>query len=275
MPRPDRHDAGGARVPRHHAFDQRLTLAAHLGGRPVLVFLDYDGTLCPIVARPQDAVLADDMRETLARLAEHHVVGVVSGRELTDLRARVGLAGLCYAGNHGFEWSAPAGAAVRCEAGAEYLADVAALAARLATDLAHIDGVLVENKRYSLSVHYRQVAPAREDEVADAVHAAAAAHPRLAVRRGKCVLEVLPRIDWHKGKAVRRLMAAAATPGGVPLYIGDDITDEDAFRELCGDGVGVQVSETPRPSAAQYWLRDVVEVQRLLDWLTGGRAAGA
>ena len=262
-------------MPRHHAFDQRSTLAAHLGGRPVLVFLDYDGTLSPIVARPQDAVLADAMRDTLARLAERHVVGVVSGRELADLRARVGLEGLCYAGNHGFEWSAPAGAAVRCEAGAEYLTDVAAVAARLTTELAHIEGVLVENKRYSLSVHYRLVAPAREDEVADAVHAAAAAHPRLAVRRGKCVLEVLPCIDWHKGKAVRRLITAAAAPGAVPLFIGDDITDEDAFRELRDDGIGVQVSETPRPSAAQYWLRDVPEVQKLLGWLADRHAAGA
>ena len=260
-------------MPRHHALEQRTTLAAHLGARPVLVYLDYDGTLCRVVARPQDAVLAASMRDALARLGAHHVVGVVSGRELADLRARVGLAELSYAGNHGFEWSLPPDGAVRYEAGGEYLADVAALAARLASELAPIEGVLVENKRYSLSVHYRQVAPQRVPEVAAAVHAAAAAYERLAVRSGKCVLEILPRIDWHKGKVVRRLIAAAGAPGAMPLFIGDDVTDEDVFRELGNDGVGVLVSETPRPSAAQYWLRDADEVQALLRWLADGRPA--
>jgi len=250
-----------------HALAAQPRLEARFRNRPLLVFLDYDGTLCPIVSRPEDAQLAPSMREALAHLAARHRVGVVSGRSLADLRARVGLSDLWYAGNHGFEWTMPPSPTVHREAGEAHLAALAAVAAQLGTALAGIRGVILEDKRYSLSIHYRLVAAGEVDTVIGAVHAAAAGRPELRVRGGKCVVEVLPSIDWHKGRAVRRLVEAAALPGAVPIFIGDDVTDEDAFRELSGDGVGVLVSAEPRPTDAGYRLRDVGEVERFLRWL--------
>jgi len=252
-----------------HALEQFQVLAAHLGARPLLVFLDYDGTLCPLVSQPQNAHLAQPMREAIADLARVHLVGVVSGRALADVRERVGLDELYYAGNHGFELAGPEGAGLDRQIGNEYLADVAAVAAKLEKMLPPTEGVILEDKRYSLSVHYRLVAADEVPNIVTAVTAATAPHPRLVLRRGKCVLEILPRIEWHKGKAVRHLIGAAALRNGLPIFIGDDLTDEDAFRELRNDGIGIVVSEVPRPTAARYRVHDVEQVGELLHKLAG------
>ena len=182
-----------------HALTQRAALAAEFGDRRLLVFLDYDGTLSPIVARPQDAVLAADMRAALTALAARHPVAVVSGRQLADVRERVGLPGLYYAGNHGFEIAGPPPDGLRWEVAAEYVDALDAFRAALAPEIEGIDGVLIEHKRYSLSIHYRLVDPARVPGLIERVEAATAAHPRLRLRRGKCVLEIRPDLDWHKG----------------------------------------------------------------------------
>lgn len=250
-----------------HALDQPGALERALGGREPLVFLDYDGTLCPIVSRPELAVLSEPMRASVARLAGRHPLGVISGRQLADLRRRVGRDDLYYGGNHGFEIEGPAGSELRWEVGTEYVDEVDRLQRRLAGALARIEGVIVEHKRYSLSVHYRLVAedavPALTREVEQAVRA----FPRLRLRHGKKVLEVRPDLDWHKGKALRWLLDHIGRPAQIPLFIGDDLTDEDAFAEIAADGVGILVSEEPRETAARLWLRDVDEVATLLDRL--------
>lgn len=260
-----RPEARGVELP--HALEQRERLEAELGQRPLAVFLDYDGTLCPIVSRPELAVLDTATREAIVRLAERYPVAVVSGRQLADVRERVGLPQLYYSGNHGFEIDGPAGSDVRWEVGSEYVEEVEALRQVLQQSLPEINGLLIEHKRYSLSIHYRLVADEQVPAIEAALQAALRDFPRLKLRHGKRVFEVRPDLDWHKGKAVRRLFEAICGPDTLPIFIGDDVTDEDAFQELGDEGLGVLVNEVPRPTAARVWVRDVREVCVLLDYL--------
>jgi alpha,alpha-trehalase len=237
-----------------------------LDGRRLVVLLDYDGTLSPIASRPEDAVLPPATREVLSGLAECWQTAIISGRSLAGLREVIGLQGVIYVGNHGLEIEGPPGSGIRRNLGEDFLPDVAAAAAALQAALDEVDGVLVEDKQYSLSVHYRLVAPAQVGTVEAAVDAALDRHPRLQKRLGKKVFELRPRLDWDKGKAVRWLLQIIGhgRQGMLPLYIGDDVTDEDAFRELAHDGVGVLVSEEARETAATHRLHDTDEVRRFL-----------
>jgi trehalose-phosphatase len=242
---------------------------SRLGERRLALFLDYDGTLTPIVSRPELAVLPDATREVLRRLCARATVAVVSGRALSDAKALVGLEEIVYAGNHGFEIRGPDGTALSREIGAEYVDDVARIRAVLAEGLAAIARAWVEDKAWSLSVHYRQVADDRAADVETVVDRALEGFPRLRKHYGKKVIEVRPRVDWDKGRAVLWLLEALRLQGDdvLPMYLGDDVTDEDAFRALAGRGMGVLVSETPRPSAAALRLRDPGEVRAFLERL--------
>ena len=254
------------RVDLPSALERLPELAGRLAGRRAVVFLDYDGTLSPIVAHPDLAVLAPDAREAMQRLARVATVAVVSGRALAGARALVGLDDIVYAGNHGFEIEGPGGTALSYEVGREFLDDVARARDVLGQRVGPIPGAWVEDKSHSLSVHYRQTPDDRVADVEAAVDAALADAPRLRKHHGKRVFEIRPRIDWDKGRAVLWLLEALGLEGEevLPLYLGDDVTDEDAFRALAGRGVGVLVAEETRASAADYRLRDPDEVREFL-----------
>lgn len=249
-----------------HSGDIRKQLA---GKRPA-VFLDYDGTLTPIVDRPELAIMTPEMRDTVRTLATVCVTAIVSGRGLADVAALVKLEELIYSGNHGFEISTPGTSHVHNEKGRPFMEAVAAISQHIEGKIADIGGSIVENKTYSLSVHYRLVAPERVPEIEDIVDAALSDYPNLHKRHGKKVFEIRPKIDWDKGKAVLLLLQTLALDGPevVPIYIGDDITDEDAFRALKGRGIGVLVGNEERESAADYTLHDTDETQRFLHMLT-------
>ncbi|MDH3714759.1 MAG: trehalose-phosphatase [Gammaproteobacteria bacterium] len=250
-----------------NALDHRDEIAAHLQRHLPVVFLDYDGTLTPIVARPELAILDPEMRNTVARLSRGVTTAIISGRACAEVRALVGIDGLYYAGNHGLEIEGPGGVA-HCRFGEEYREDVQCYAAEIGEVSGAIDGVLVENKDLSLSVHYRLAAPDRAAEIEAAVDRLLIRFPRLHKRRGKKVFEIRPGIDWHKGKAVMWLLQALHAEREVAIYIGDDETDEDAFRELHGTGLGLLVGRTPA-TLADYWLADPGEVRDFLEVLVG------
>ncbi|MBI4182497.1 MAG: trehalose-phosphatase [Proteobacteria bacterium] len=242
-------------------------IARAAAGRRIALFLDYDGTLTPIVARPEDAALAPEMRSRIAAAARAAVLAIVSGRDLADLRARVGLAGITYAGSHGFEIAAPGGPILVHERGLAFLSLLDAAEAELHRALARVPGVQVERKRFAIATHYRNVAEVAVAAVERAVAGAARRHPGLRRRPGKKVFELQPDIDWHKGHAVLWLLdrLAPAPAETLALYVGDDATDEDAFRALDGRGFGILVAEAPRATAARYRLADVAAVGLFLD----------
>ncbi len=245
------------------------TFRQRLRGCRAALFLDYDGTLTPIVARPELAVLSDEMRRTLRELAAQLPTAVVSGRALADVRELVGVDGLVYSGNHGFEIVTADGRSHGYAEGRQALPFVARARERIGERIREIPHAWIEDKTYSLSVHFRQVAENRVVAVERAVDAVLADLPQLRKHFGKKVFEIRPRVLWNKGKAVRFLLETLglAHDGVVPIYLGDDVTDEDAFRAISAQGFGVLVTDQPVPSAASFSLRNTDEVHEFLQAL--------
>jgi trehalose 6-phosphate phosphatase len=282
---PARFASGSAGVPepardaRPSALASWPEIAARLAGRRLALFLDYDGTLSPIAARPELATLPPATRAALARLAARQPVAVLSGRGRADVAALVGLPEIYYAGSHGFDIAGPPPAPgeppLRHEVGEGVPERVARAAERLRAELGGIAGLLVEPKRFSIAVHYR-LADERElpriTAAVDRIVAAGAGGGAKGWRRtaGKKVLELRPDVPWDKGRALLWLLGRLGLDAAdvVPLYLGDDETDEDAFTALAArHGIGILVAEAPRPTAATYRLRDPGEVQELLERL--------
>jgi len=228
------------------------------------VFLDYDGTLTPIVSRPDRALLMDSTRAILRTLAAKMPVAILSGRELNDVRKRVDIDRIVYAGSHGFDIAGPRG--LRKEIATEFLSKLDVIEKELGKQLAEIAGAHVERKRFSIAAHYRNVNESDTPKVERAVSEVAARHRELRKMDGKKVYELLPDIDWDKGKAVLWLLETLGLERAKvrTIYIGDDRTDEDAFRALGQRGVGILVSEQSRSTAANYSLKNPAEVERFL-----------
>jgi len=261
-------DASGRRTIRDlpPALAHRTEIAERTRGRRLAVFLDYDGTLTPIVDDPAKALLPPASREALDRLAASHPVAVISGRDLDDVRAMVGLPGIWYAGSHGFDIAGPNGE--RHQKAADLLPALDRAEAELSAGVAGIAGARVERKRLAIAVHYRQVEAAQVPEVEAVVDRTAAAHPELRKTGGKKVFELRPAIPWDKGEALGFLLETLGLDGEdvVPTYIGDDETDEDAFRALGNRGLAfvVRGEDDERPTLAHYSLADTAEVAGLL-----------
>jgi trehalose 6-phosphate phosphatase len=254
-------------------------LARDLAGRRPAVFLDYDGTLTPIVDRPEDAVISDGMREAVRGLAGRCPACVVSGRDRPVVQALMGVDDLIVAGSHGFDIWSPAGGEIQREEGGGFEGILEGVEARLREELGGVGGAFVEPKRSSVAAHYRLVSEDERSKVRRVVEGILAEHPgELKVTPGKMVYELQPNIDWDKGKAVLYLLGALGLDSDdvAPIYLGDDLTDEDAFEALTeasprGIGIFVGRADDPevagRTTAADYVLDDVLEVERFLNAL--------
>ena len=243
--------------------------AARAEAGSLLLGLDFDGTLAPIVRRPEDAALLPAAREALdllsARTDTH--IAFVSGRSIRDLRHRVRLDSVYYAGNHGLEIEGPDVDEVHEDASAARPA-LEQLVRQLKQDLGSIDGVLVEDKGLTLSVHFRLVDdPDDVERVRSAVHESARGHDGIRLTDGKKVVEIRPDVDWHKGRAFEflRTTLEARHGRGPAMFIGDDRTDEDAFRVLGPTDWSIVVGDPPQhESIAQACLRTPEEVAAFL-----------
>jgi trehalose-phosphatase len=228
---------------------------ARWAGRPLALFSDFDGTLVEIDDAPFDIYPTAKLRDALTQIATatESRLAVISGRDLADLRPRVGVEAACYAGNHGLELVGPDWAELA--PGAEpYRAAMEPLIPQLEAAVRPYPGAWVQNKGLTASVHYRQMPP----ELAPTLNAAIACvvapvAEQFQLRAGKMVLEVRPRLAWHKGSAAQFLIERWNFPSQTPplaLFLGDDLTDEDGFAAF-PDGVTILVGE-PRATAARY-----------------------
>ena len=234
-----------------------------------LLFLDYDGTLAPIAPSPKLATLPPATKSVLRSLSQSSKLTTVliSGRSLLELRRLVGLPCLTYVGNHGLEmWREGRRVAVAVQkTSREAIGLIRPRLAKLATA---VPGASLEYKGLSVSLHYRMVSG---DQVARLKAAfrrevlPLARPPVLTVLKGKKVIEVRPGLNWTKGHAVMRLMKRLGRSSLLPIYIGDDRTDEDAFGALT-EGLTVRVG-AHRRSKARYYVRSVREVLQLLEWI--------
>ncbi len=238
-------------------------LGAFARRAPLLLCLDYDGTLAEIVNEPARAAPLPEVPPMLARLAarpDRMAIAIVSGREISALRRFLGLDdGLILVGVHGLQILWPDGTR-EMTAGASR-AELARLRAWTAANVPRDAGFLVEDKEFSIALHDRCAPPSAAGPIRDAFAAFVGREtPALTLSPGKCVLEALPRIAG-KGHAVRTLMRRFA--GFTPVYFGDDLTDEAAFAAIGAEGVTVLVGEA-RPSAARYRVESPAAVVRAL-----------
>ena len=257
------------------ALDDFVALAHKAVGKRIAIFLDYDGTLSPIVETPEQAIMAADMREAVVNLAECTPLGIISGRDLDDVRDKVKIDGIVYAGSHGFDIVGPAGekydvlfpVTSRGKTAAEdFLPALDSAENALSEKIGVFEGVLLERKKFAIAVHYRRVASENIERIEAAVDETTSDHPDLRKAYGKKIFELQPKVDWHKGKALISLMRTLELDRDdvLPVYIGDDATDEDAFRALKGRGVGIVVREEAYETAAVFSLKDPEEVREFL-----------
>jgi len=255
-------------------WDRLDALRERVGGRRPSVFLDYDGTLAPIVADHRRATMPEATRAEIRRLAGHCPVAVISGRDLADVRRRVGIDDIVYAGSHGFDIAGPDGLRQRPDAAERFLGAIGSVDGELRERVGAIAGVNVERKTFSVAVHFREVAEGDVEAVETAVDGVVRGYPELRKGRGKKVLEIQPRAEWDKGSAVEWLLGHTALGAGeaLPLYLGDDLTDEDAFAVLSDTGLGLVVRGGRRATLADYALADPGDVCRFLAWLSDAQA---
>jgi len=220
--------------------------------------------------------MSNSMREAVQALAQRCPVCVVSGRDRPVVQQLMGVGNLVVAGSHGFDIWSPLEGTIEHAAAAGFEDLISEVGDRLRVEIESIPGAVVEPKRASVAVHYRRADPEHHAKITAVVDELLDEYSgRLKVTPGKMVYELLPKIDWHKGKAVLHLlqMLDLDTDDIVPMYLGDDITDEDAFRALAGRGVGIIVGhpDNPevanRPTAADFVLESTVEVEQFLNTL--------
>ena len=252
------------------ALDQLEGIVALLRTRRPVFLLDYDGTLTPIVRHPREALLPESTRKVIRRLAARTTVAVVSGRDLADIRAMVDIDDIHYAASHGFDIAGPRGE-FAFQKGREFLPALARAAKELTARLAGLPGVWVERKTFAVAVHFREAAADAAGKVEPAVEEVRAGFGGLRMSGGKKVFELRPDMDWDKGRAVAWLLARLGLdrPDVLPVYLGDDLTDEDAFLELQASGLGIVVSDGDRLTAARYRLDDTGQVREFLERLAG------
>lgn len=257
------------RTPEMHSVDSCLAMLRDLSrqdhGRGLALFLDYDGTLTPIVARPADAILAPEGRGLLRRLSSMLPIAIVSGRDVEDVRQLVALDGIDYVGSHGLDIAALDGPR---QEGEPFRPAILRAGTALREALAGVDGVLIQPKRYAITVHVRHVAAADKPAVAKQVMAVLAGEPTLRHMGGKEMHELRPDSDWHKGSAIAHLLTTGRYEGRTPVFIGDDVTDEDGFRAVAGRGLGIRVGAIGT-SAATVALGNVAAVHDVLNGLIG------
>lgn len=263
-------DAKSRTTIRVNPYYLRSGKSALFDDRKPVFFLDYDGTLTPIVSRPELAVLSFETKEVLARLCKKATVAIVSGRAREDVEQLVGIGGIFYAGSHGFDIVGPSLSLIEPRA-QEIVPLIFEITAQLKGSLGDIKGVLIEEKRFSAAVHYRLLENQEDlDRIKQFVDKIVERNAALRLMCGKKVFEILPAIDWDKGKAVCWIMQALGVSWLKEsiVYIGDDTTDEDAFRTVRTRGTGILVSSESKESAADFRISSPKEVEELLKILS-------
>ncbi|XP_024390077.1 probable trehalose-phosphate phosphatase C [Physcomitrium patens] len=269
----------------------------HSHKKQIVVFLDYDGTLSPIVEDPERAFMSAEMRATVKELATCFPTAVISGRSRPKVFEFVQLTELYYAGSHGMDIMGPAKSSdgyrvkgiksrdkkgndiVSFQPANEYLPLINKVYNALIESTKAIKGASVEHNKFCVTVHFRRVKEEYWESLAERVGCVLKDFPTLSLTHGRKVLEVRPSISWDKGKAVDFLLKSLGykdTSDVIPLYLGDDKTDEDAFKMINATkhGCSILVSSVPKASDAMLSLQNPSEVMeflcRLVQWKKWG-----
>jgi trehalose 6-phosphate phosphatase len=255
-----------------HWTEYRSELQRWLVSCPrVLVGCDFDGTLAPIVAHARDAALPPKARRALERMVKLPgvMVAIISGRALGDLRDRIGIHAVLYAGNHGLEMSGPGGVETIAPVAAQAQERLKEVVSQLTPMLERIPGVWIEDKQFTASVHYRMASIDHHSLVGQIVNTALRGIEELTPRAGKCVWDIRPSARWDKGAALTLFIKQCAVPNRAVAFFGDDLTDRDVFAVVPEGWTGV-VGDLALPEARMR-VRDPGEMADLLAWMADVR----
>lgn len=250
-----------------YLFDKWNKTTEKLKDNFLFIFLDFDGTLTPITETPDKAVMSKEVKDILREISNKPTakLAFISGRALEDIKNKIGLENVIYSGNHGLEIEGPK-IKFKHLVSPKYKMILDRIRNDLQQKISTIRGVFVEDKGLSLSLHYRMADKNKIPQVKVIFHETIILYlvrNKIKIRAGKMVLEVRPPIEWDKGKIVLWLLTrqifAARKANILPIYIGDDATDEDAFKALRNKGLTIFVGE-PKESHAQYYLKSPKEV---------------
>ena len=258
-----------------YLFKNWQRLKKKLIDKHVFLFLDYDGTLAPIAKSPDRAVISYKTKNLLKKLSAkpNYKLAIISGRGLKDIKRMVGLKNVIYAGNHGFEIEGPK-IKFSNPVSSDYKIGLKKIKKDLKKKLSSVKGILLEDKGFSLALHYRLVKKELIPRVKTIFQETITHHlvkNKIRVKPGKMVLEIRIAVDWDKGKVVLWLLAREKfshknKKSFIPIYIGDDLTDENAFNALKNKGLTVVVSKAT-DSSAQFYLKNAKEVSKFLKYI--------
>ncbi|HOI81451.1 MAG: trehalose-phosphatase [Thermovirgaceae bacterium] len=254
-----------------HALSCLEEIESAVQGKTLFTALDFDGTLAPLNNDPEAVEISAEMKKRVKNLALRCHVAIMTGRDLDDIRERVGLEELFYSGSHGFEIAGPRESGLFFEAGKEFLPVLNKAEELLPGIIGDIPGVLIQRKRFSISIHYRMVERERIRELIEKAGRAVKSIGGLVARNDKKALEILPGMTWNKGSALLWILEAAGMTDqdSFAISMGDDVTDEDMHKAVKGRGAGIIVTGTePHLSSfADYRLGSIAEAGRFIEIL--------
>lgn len=235
----------------------------------IILMLDFDGTLSPIVKTPKQAKLPENIKQKLKKCLKLFPVIIISGRSLKDIKKKIKLNKIIYAGNHGLEWQINK-QLTQVEVSKDSLKSLKVIKYKLSKLISEYPGMLLEDKRLTLAIHYRMIKKSKVKNFIKTVNEIIQPYIQnnLSLIDGNKTYDLRPSLNWTKGhfaEFIIKQMEINYDKKLIPIYVGDDKTDEDVFKKL-KNAITIRIGKS-QTSKAVYYLKNQNKINNLLQWI--------